>query len=309
MDTPLGQLPPWYAQALDDARAIASAQVYFVVGCQKSGTTWLQLMLNATGVAPCCGEGHYSDVLVPSLKQAFELYNGQAKCNMKAEPREILAAARVFCDSRFAAAIRRVPDRTVIAVGDKTPEGAYGMRLLDQLYPQSKFIHIIRDGRDGCLSGWAHLGRLDQQKKFRSIVEYAEYFAAHHWVPYIQHARNSGAAFGAGRFLEVRYEQLLQDPHRHMAEMMAFLGVQSCESDIARAVDAASFKSLSGGREPGESDDASHFRKGVAGSWIQDLPPSAVKAFEAKAGTMLHALGYPLSHELPEFAVGAGHLA
>ena len=50
-------------------------QVFFIVGAQKSGTTWLQKSLNSIEGIHCLGEGHFIDKpLMPMTKPRYE-YN------------------------------------------------------------------------------------------------------------------------------------------------------------------------------------------------------------------------------------------
>ena len=41
------------------------------------------------------------------------------------------------------------------------------------------------------------------------------------------------------------------------------------------------------------TNNQSHFRKGVSGSWREELDPASVRVFEQIAGDTLDALGYP----------------
>src|SRR5205085_9996190 len=70
---------PWgeklYFERLHAAIAgLRSKQIFFVGGTMKSGTTWLQLLLDAHPQVSCNGEGHFTDSLAPSLKQAFDYH-------------------------------------------------------------------------------------------------------------------------------------------------------------------------------------------------------------------------------------------
>src|SRR5215831_11666922 len=49
-------------------------QVFFVGGTIKSGTTWLQLLLNAHPQVSCNGEAHFIAALSPSLKRGFDFH-------------------------------------------------------------------------------------------------------------------------------------------------------------------------------------------------------------------------------------------
>ena len=50
-------------------------QVFFIVGAQKSGTTWLQKSLNSIDGIHCMGEGHFIDKLLMPIAQTRYEYN------------------------------------------------------------------------------------------------------------------------------------------------------------------------------------------------------------------------------------------
>ena len=50
-------------------------QIFFIVGAQKSGTTWLQRSLNSMEGVHCLGEGHFIDQLVQPFAEAVRSYN------------------------------------------------------------------------------------------------------------------------------------------------------------------------------------------------------------------------------------------
>src|SRR5580658_10414130 len=59
-------------------RAVAqvrSEQVFFIGGAPKSGTTWLQYLLNAHPEISCGGEGHFPNRLLPMLAKTLQTYN------------------------------------------------------------------------------------------------------------------------------------------------------------------------------------------------------------------------------------------
>ena len=51
-------------------------------------------------------------------------------------------------------------------------------------------------------------------------------------------------------------------------------------------------RTLSGGREPGEEDRESFFRKGEAGDWENWFTIDQMHEFDERAGELLEALGY-----------------
>src|SRR5690606_17498822 len=86
---------------------------------------------------------------------------------------------------------RWVGDASVECIGEKTPEHALCIGALDQVFPESRFIHIIRDGRDAAVSGWFHnLRKAGPQfrQRFPEMANYVEYLLKAHWLPYIEQA-------------------------------------------------------------------------------------------------------------------------
>ena len=95
--------------------------------------------------------------------------------------------------------------------GDKTPGYIQHVRLLKRLFPEAKFLHMLRDPRDYCLS---------VRKSFAKSI----YRAAHRWRQGVEAARRDGERLGRD-YKEVRYERLLEDPVSTMRQVGEFLGV------------------------------------------------------------------------------------
>ena len=53
-----------------------------------------------------------------------------------------------------------------------------------------------------------------------------------------------------------------------------------------------SFKVLAGGRSPGQTNEKSHYRKGVAGDWRNYFGPKHIDVFKERFGDLLIQLGY-----------------
>ena len=285
-------LPTWYRNALAASSAVAGRDVFFVLGCQKSGTTWVQNVLDAHPHVCCGGEGHFSDVAAPLIERAVDLYNEETRTGRTVTQEEMFSLARLFADQVLSGYLARCDDPSAIrAIGDKTPEGAIGVPALDTLYPGSKLIHVIRDGRDAAVSGWYQLRREGRHDQFEDFAAYAGYFARHHWRPYIERARQAAARMRE-RYVEVRYEELCVGPQIQTRRLLGFLGVEESDATVRACVEQASFRALSGGRECGQEDASSHFRKGIIGDWRNVFDEEAGRRFAQEAGSLLEELGY-----------------
>jgi hypothetical protein len=52
------------------------------------------------------------------------------------------------------------------------------------------------------------------------------------------------------------------------------------------------FEAKTKGRRAGTEDTASHYRKGVAGDWVNHFTPEVAAAFEERFGDLPQKLGY-----------------
>lgn len=202
-------------------------------------------------------------------------------------------------------------------VGDKTPLLGPGfVKEIHTVYPEARVIHIMRDGRDQAVSfihqqaNRAKRGRLHRltpeeveksEAYRRSPQELSEggLFAektlrktAENWAVRVGRASEDGPALFGDRYTEVRYEDLLVRPHEEAARLFGFLGVDTGEKVVERAVASASFQKLSKGRRPGEEDPSSFYRKGVAGDWRNLFNERDKEIYKEEAGEILVRLGY-----------------
>lgn len=272
---------------------LLNRDLFFIVGCQKSGTTWLQHLLDGHEAICCRGEAYFGPVLLPALGQALAAYNQRQKMGQEGR----FGAEDVRQLFRWSVALmidRWLGDRDVPCVGEKTPENALCIAPLGAAFPRARFIHMVRDVRDVTVSGWFHNLRRDQARfrsRFADLQAYATYLVKAHWVPYIQAARLFDGAH-PGRCLMVRFEDLAADPPAEIRRMLAFLDVDDGPDAVARCEAAGSFQRLSGGRPPGREDRSSFFRKGVVGNWHDHLDAATLATLEHMAGPLMRELGY-----------------
>jgi len=281
-------------QRLELARDTVSLPMVFIVGCQKSGTTWMQRILDAHPDIRCHGETIFGPILMPMLRDLVRTHNAKHKAGPVSDldtddARTLFRVAVGLCMRRW------VGDRSVKMIGEKTPEHAMCMESLHGCFPQAKFIHVVRDGRDVCVSGWYHNLRQPNAAEFRerfpTINDYIAYTVRDHWVPYITKARQF-AGKHPELFHEVRYESLHDSPKQTIAEVMDFLGMSYTPEIIEHCQGAASFETLTGGRQPGEEDRESHYRKGIVGDWQTTLNASDLQTFKTLGSRMMQELGY-----------------
>ena len=96
--------------------------------------------------------------------------------------------------------------------------------------------------------------------------------------------------------LLIKFEDLIQDNFVGFGRIVEFLGLLDGIGfeKLTEIVERWSFKELSGGRAPGESDNHHHYRKGVAGDWRAHFTPAVSWAFKKRYNEVLVRFGYEL---------------
>lgn len=88
------------------------------------------------------------------------------------------------------------------------------------------------------------------------------------------------------------YEELRRDCEGALGRAISTITGEPIDPERVRnTVDKFSMKRLTG-REPGQSDESQHIRKGVVGDWLNHFSREAAEVFDAHAGDSLVRLGY-----------------
>ncbi len=164
--------------------------------------------------------------------------------------------------------------------GDMTPNYVNHLPLLERLFPQARFVHLVRDGRNVALSV-LDLGRLHRQAAT----------PAFYWARAIRRGRRAQRRLG-DRYTEVRYEDLVADPERELRRLCEFLSIPYHPAVVEHDPDAAE-------RVP---DQVRHMHTRVSlpptrglRDWRTQMSAADLRGFEAVAGRTLDQTGYPRS--------------
>ncbi len=128
----------------------------------RSGTTWLQSLLNSHPDVSCHGEGLFMKHLAEPL-EAMMASRGQV---LDQKNRSVFRHSGGYqlpgsedTDHLLGTAVllalaRQMDGTPRRAVGEKTPENVFFFERLKRLFPAAKFIGIARDPRDVLTSAW-----------------------------------------------------------------------------------------------------------------------------------------------------------
>ena len=249
------------------------APPFWVIGAPRSGTTFLARVLD-----------HHPDIFLTNETRVMLLFSRML--NRWVEARRLLATSR---DQVVDSLWRQVPGvveqiyRDLGAEpgqrwGDKYPHYADGdldpeaLSTIDRLFPESQYVHIIRDPRAVVASilakGW--LG-------FDEAIEA--------WRVFVSHGRDFGSSLGEGRYHELRYEGLIQDAAATVEAVFSFLGLPASKS-----VD----EFLLGEENERIGISFPTGKPGVVGrlAWEGRLEEAQVGRIEERLGSMMTEFGY-----------------
>lgn len=275
-----------------------------VLGVSRSGTTLLKEMLD-----------RHSQLAVPS--ESYFIPQLWARHGDRPDPEAILAdfgrmarirewgvtpddvRRRLPADPSFADAIGAVyrsyaDARGKSRYGDKTPSYMQDLDLLDRVFPGAQYVHILRDGRDAALSFLA----MRRRPRFNWARPRRLGGFACQWDFEVRSARRFGSTAARGRYLELRYEDLVAEPEARLRDVCAFLGevFEPQMLEYHRSVDVGPLQDHPRLAEPPTA--------GLR-DWRDQMPPEDVERFEAIAGPLLADLGYALARPAPAGAARA----
>jgi hypothetical protein len=295
---PLWPRPGWSARLaeLDD---IAARQLFFIGGAPRSGTTWLQQILDSHPQVSCRGEGLFGktlgeplDAMTTARRQALQEKNTGVFRHSGGYPLPVDEDTDVLLGTAILLALRQQGvGQTCRAVGEKTPENVFFFPRIKRLFPAAKFIGIARDPRDLLTSAWHFFHRKaageDEIAAKTAFIRSA--------MPSLSQGARAMIALSQSMpmdCLTVTYEALQQAPVPQAARLFHFLGVADDEVTVTDCIARTSFAAMTGGRAAGVEASGSFLRKGVVGDWRTTLTPAMNEMVLAELGWMFPHFGW-----------------
>jgi hypothetical protein len=177
----------------------------FVIGSPRSGTTLVRLMLDSHPRISCGEETHFLRDLGAIVGRHWDLL-----ATYGFERRWWLERIAAFYTA-FQADVLAREGKSRWA--EKDPTYTLILDLVEELFPDAVYVHLLRDGHDVVASFRDRWG-------YRAALRAART----EWARYVRSARAFGRRLPPERFLEVRYERLVADPEPEARRLFAFLG-------------------------------------------------------------------------------------
>jgi hypothetical protein len=248
----------------------------FVVGSPRSGTTLLRLILDSHPRISCGEETHFLRDLGSIVGRHWDLVS-------------TYGFDRAWWLSRIAGFYEGFQADVLARTGkarwaEKDPTYTLILDLIDGLFPDAVYVHLLRDGHDVVASFRDRWG-------YRSAARAAR----GEWARYVRAARALGARLPADRFLELRYEHLVAEPEAQARRLFDFLGEawhpDVLELDPAAHTATERYRRFTASRREAGGDGATIYRSRV-GAGRAALDPVLRTLLRRGAGDLLDELGY-----------------
>jgi hypothetical protein len=269
----------------------------FVVGCPRSGTTLLQVMLHA----------HPRIAIPPETRFLMQVYDARRdfgdlreEANRRALATWVVGRKKTrFADlgldgGRITEQIVAGPPTLGSALGiilrayaerfdkprwgDKRPGYFQRIPALLRMFPDAQIVQVIRDGRD-CV---ASLKEMDWYKQ-------DVYHALSTWLEALEAGDRAARSLGPGSYHRIYYESLITDPRAELSALCAFLGE---DFDPAMLEPARIADTAVPDRKTWHARTHDQVSTARSGTWRTRLSGEEIALCESIAGDRLREHGY-----------------
>ena len=220
----------------------------FIIGAPRSGTSILFSVLRSSGrLAHWPGEAH-------------EVWEADHHPGLRDWESNLLSAADATPDT-----IERIAREFFLVTGsnkrliDKTPRNALRVPFVDRIFPDARFVFLLRDGRDN-VNSLINAWRTPRYRTYELPEPHAipgadprwwkfvlypgwrddlkgplERVAARQWVASNEHALDALEQVPNERRTSVRYEELVDRPEAEIARILEFLDLPADPAVAAAA--------------------------------------------------------------------------
>jgi len=272
----------------------------FVVGCGRSGTTLLRMMLNMHPelaipeeshvlyqVARLRSIGRWPKTSSPDFGERFlaHVESSPFMANWELEPGALRKrieskAARGFGQLLLCMYEEYLAKAGKPRWGDKTPMHVQYMWIIRRFFPTARFVHVLRDPRDVAQSvaakpwGPRHLNH-----------------AGHYWKWLVLSGMISGRMLGPRHYLEIRFEDLVREPESILRKITEFAGLEYTDQLLqyhqSQAASEYAAKGNEGSKRLQQKLDPERIFL-----WRHKMSAKEVKSIDHQCGAVMRLAGY-----------------
>ncbi len=249
---------------------------FFVSGYNKSGTTFLQMLLDAHPTIHCPSEHHLN-----TLSSGFAKISKQYRLVIETFDERTAQQGICFDEGQFSSQMFQAALEflfTYSVPASATHAGINDNSLIEnavflaQVMPKVRFVFIVRDPRDIGISLWHHRRRTEDDFAKSGIqLKKIVIAVAGEWATHIKKLRLFEKDHHR-QTVVVRYEDLIDAGREaHLARILTLLDVEREQSTLDAMFSATEFTKLRAKENYDAANRDSFFRSGKSNIWRATL--------------------------------------
>ena len=266
----------------------------FIIGCPRSGTTWVQLLLAQHPKVATAPEtqifAYYLDHFRRQWRHEQEgpgrERHGDSGLSRLLSEQDFLELCRRAAGLVLEKIAEKRPAAEIVA--EKSPRHALEAEFIQRVFPEAYFLHVVRDPRDTAAS------LLAAARSWAAWAPKNAIRAARLWTTCVESARRVA---GSERYLEIRYETLRSQGATELEKIASWLGTSWGRPEAEEAIKACEFSQMqkenkSADLMPASRSPAAFFRNGKVGGWRNELSRSDVRVVEQICAPLMKQYDY-----------------
>lgn len=267
-------------------------RLIWIIGSSRSGSTWLTRMLAAHDDVVAIDDphiGHHLSVWrpislawgtatrLPELQTLGDVKGRHDDYFFSERYRDAWAPAlRDLICGRFAAQVDELESQRGVReprIAVKDPGASGVAELISELFPRSRLVFLLRDGRD-VVDSWLDAyqeGSWAQEGGAFPVAEDGRLplirWLASVWRFRMEAVQEAYASLPSAQRLVVRYEELLSDTPAQLGRIAGLLGISAGPDELERIARERGFRAL----RPAERGNGKEVRAAHPGAWRENL--------------------------------------
>ncbi len=254
-------------------KSVSHEPLIFIGGFPRSGTSLLKVMLEQhKDIASPSGEVNVFQTILNKkvLKDYFGFTNKEIK-KLKLNKKKLIESNKKIIDL-----FKKKTKSKIVLL--KQPKHILLINEIFKYYPNAKFIHLIRNGKNATMS--QKYWDLPENKK-----NWPYSWCCRQWVVCI----NKGKKFSENKnYIEIKYEDLLKNPKKNIDKITDFINVKKISEKTLfkyrQNKGAKKYKNHPNIRKP--------LNKKNINKWEKKMSEKDKKTFEKIAGKTYRRIGY-----------------
>jgi hypothetical protein len=210
---------------------VSSLKLVFLIGCPRSGTSWVQTLISANARVATAQESDLFDLYLGPMIRMWKKYSSPEGIS----GREAVGLNTLISNGCFLRLLREFASSAIrdecFREGihsiflEKTPSHAMFMEEILEVFPDAQFVHLIRDPVDTVASLLAA-----SRSWGRGWAPSSVFAASQLWTSHVYSACKLGRSLPRESYVEVKYENIASD---QLQSLFSFMGLSVRSSECS----------------------------------------------------------------------------